>query len=75
MMNEEQIVEIWAAFKGYIDKKSVDAAAERYVDLLVDFGVEETELTAALGSDKDLDAAIHYYLEDEPEAEEPDDWE
>ena len=35
-MNEEQIQEVWTLFKEYLDKKHVETAAERYVDLLAD---------------------------------------
>jgi hypothetical protein len=74
-MDESQIVEIWTVFKEYVDKKNLDTAAERYVDLLADYGVEDHVLTAALGSDAVLDSAIHYYLEIDGDVEEDYDWE
>jgi hypothetical protein len=75
-MDESQIIEIWTVFKEYIDKKNVETAAERYVDLLADYGIEDHVLTAALGSDSALDVAIHYYLDiDKDEVEEDYDWE
>jgi hypothetical protein len=75
-MDESQIVEIWTVFKEYIDKKNVETAAERYVDLLADYGVEDHVLTSVLGSDAALDVAIHYYLDiDNDEVDEDYDWE
>lgn len=62
-MDETQIVDIWTVFKEYVDKKTVDTAAERYVDLLADYGVGDHVFMSALGSDATLDAAINYYLD------------
>jgi hypothetical protein len=74
-MDESQIVEIWTVFKEYIDKKNLDTAAERYVDILADYGIEDHVLTAALGSDAALDVAINYYLEIDNDIDEDYDWE
>ena len=73
MLNETQIGDIWLLFADYIDKKTLDAVAERYVDLLADFGVNDRTLQAATGVDGTLDSAIEYYLdEDEPEEDDDD---
>ena len=40
-MDESQIVDIWTLFKEYIDKKNVEVAAERFVDMLADYGVDD----------------------------------
>jgi hypothetical protein len=64
MLNETQIGDIWLLFADYIDKKTIDAVAERYVDLLADFGTTDRVLEAATGVDTTLDAAIEYYLDD-----------
>jgi len=64
MLNETQIGDIWLLFADYIDKKSIEAVAERYVDLLADFNTPDRVLEAATGVDSTLDAAIEYYLED-----------
>jgi hypothetical protein len=40
-MNDEQIQEIWMMFKEHLDKKHVETAAERYVDLLADYGIRQ----------------------------------
>jgi hypothetical protein len=76
-MNEEQIADVWNTFKNYLDKKHVDTAAERFVDLLADYGVDDITLQESLGTDKDLDTAIQYYLEDESEVlyDDEEDWE
>jgi hypothetical protein len=67
-MNESQIVEIWQLFKEYVDKKNVDLAAERYIDLLADYGVGDDTMTSVLGTDSTLDQAINYYLDLDQEA-------
>jgi hypothetical protein len=72
MLNESQIGDIWMLFADYIDKKQVEQAAERYIDLLADYGVSDKVLQSATGVDHTLDAAIDYYL-DEPEEDEGDD--
>jgi hypothetical protein len=73
-MNESQIVEIWQLFKEYIDKKNKDVAAERFVDLLADYGIGDDIMTAALGSDTQLDQAINYYLDLDEQDDDYDDW-
>jgi hypothetical protein len=72
MLNESQIGDIWLLFADYIDKKQIEVAAERYVDLLADYGVSDRVLESATGVDGTLDSAIEYYL-DEPDSEDDDD--
>jgi hypothetical protein len=74
-MNENQIADIWMLFKEYLDKKTIDLVAERYVDLLADNGISDKTLRSAIGYDESLDEAIEYYLgEDETQDEEEDEW-
>jgi hypothetical protein len=69
-MDESQIADVWMMFKEYLDKKQIATAAERYVDLLADYGVEDEQLKYLLGTDAVLDHAINYYLDlDEPDEE------
>lgn len=72
MLNETQIGDIWILFADYIDKKQLDGAAERYVELLADYGVADRVLQSAAGIDSTLDQAIEYYL-DEDESDGDDD--
>lgn len=65
MLNESQIADIWIMFKEYIDKKQLDIVAEKYVDLLADYGVRDEVLEEVIGTDNDLDDAINYYLEND----------
>ena len=75
MLNETQIGDIWLLFADYIDKKQLEAAAERYVDLLADYGVSDRTLQTATGVDSTLDQAIEYYLdEDSDEGDDEDDY-
>jgi hypothetical protein len=75
-MDEDQIVGFWTLFKEYIDKKAIEIAAERYIDLLADHGVADDILTNSLGTDSTLDDAINYFLDVEEENYEQDDpWE
>jgi hypothetical protein len=62
-MDDTQIVDIWTMFKEYIDKKHVEQAAERFVDLMADLGTEDQSMISALGHDASLDIAINYYLD------------
>ena len=64
-MDENQIIDIWSVFKEYIDKKSVEDVAERFVDTLVDYGVSDFTLRDCLGQDNTLDEAIKYYLDED----------
>ena len=65
MLNETQIGELWLTFVEYVDKKQLETIAERYIDLLADFGVNDRTLQNATGVDSILDQAIHYYLNDD----------
>ena len=62
-MNEEQIADVWLTIKEYLDKKHAEMAAERFVDLMADFGVTDQQFQDILGNDKMLDSAIVYYLD------------
>ena len=62
-MNEEQIADVWMLFKEYLDKKHVEMAAERFVDMLADYGLSDLAFQELLGNDTVLDTAINYYLE------------
>jgi hypothetical protein len=73
MLNETQIGDVWLLFADYIDKKVVDSVAERYVELLADFGVTDKVLGGATGIDGSLDNAIEYYLDEEVDEDEIDD--
>jgi hypothetical protein len=73
MLNETQVGDVWLMFIEYIDKKQVETVAERYIDLLADFGVSDKTLQDATGVDEILDQAISYYL-NEDEAPEDDDY-
>jgi hypothetical protein len=74
-MNEEQIIDVWNLFKNYIDKKQVEVIAEKFVDMLADYGVDDITMKELLGNDKDLDNAITYYLDLDNVDYEDDDWE
>lgn len=62
-MNEDQIADIWMMFKSYLDKKNIEMAAEKFVDLMADYGVDDIVFKELLGTDKHLDYAISYYLD------------
>ena len=62
-MNEEHISDIWTMFKEYVDKKQIELVAEKFVDLLADYGVSDETFKEVLGTDSNLDEAIGYYLE------------
>lgn len=62
-MDDEQIVNFWLCFKEFLDKKHIDLAAEKFIDTLADYGVDDIVLKEALGNDDHLDNAITYYLD------------
>lgn len=68
-MNEEQIAAIWLLLKEYIDESLVSEVGERYIDLLVDVGVNDNALKHSIGHDASLDEAIEYYLDDDEESD------
>ena len=51
MLNETKIGDIWLLFSDYIDHKQIELAAERYVELLADYGVNDKILQLATGND------------------------
>ena len=73
MLNETQIGDVWLTFIEYIDKKQQEVVAERYIDLLADFGASDRVLQAATGVDDILDQALSYYLNEDEDAEPEDD--
>jgi hypothetical protein len=76
-MNEEQIADVWMMFKEYLDKKHIEMAAERFVDLLADYGISDETFQELIGTDAHLDSAINYYLElddEETYEDEEEDW-
>ena len=60
MLESNKVIELWQFFKEYLDQKVI---AEKYVDLLADYGVPDEELQDAIGHDDTLDDAINYYLD------------
>ncbi len=66
-MNDNQIADVWLLFKEYIDKKILDTVADRYVELLADYGIADKTLESATGHDETLDKAIEYYLDETSE--------
>jgi hypothetical protein len=64
MLNETQIADVWLMFADYIDKKQAEIAAERFIELLADFGATDRTFLGTMGIDPTLDQAINYYLED-----------
>ena len=62
-MEANQIVDTWMIFREYLEKKQVELVAEKYIDMLADYGVSEESLLNSLGSDAHLDEAIRYYLD------------
>lgn len=73
-MREEQLADIWLLFKDYLDKKQIDIVAEKYVDLLADYGINDEILKELIGTDRYLDNAINYYLELDNNGLDEDDW-
>jgi hypothetical protein len=75
MLNEQQIGDIWVFFTEFIEKKQLETAAERYVDLLADFGTTDRVMQGAIGIDPVLDQAIEYYMDEESDEDDVDELE
>ena len=73
-MNEEHISDIWTMFKEYTDKKQIELVAEKYVDLLADYGVSDETFKEVIGADSYLDEAIGYYLDLDEVDDDEEDW-
>tara|TARA_B100000424_G_C22933168_1_gene496386 strand:- start:903 stop:1115 length:213 start_codon:yes stop_codon:yes gene_type:complete len=64
-MDEDTILDIWALFSDYIDKKQHVTVAGRFVDLLADLEVDVNVLKNTVGNYEELDTAIDYFLDEE----------
>ena len=73
-MNEDHIGDIWTMFKEYLDKKQIEVVAEKFVDLLADYGVSDETLKEVIGTDSYLDEAISYYLDLDNIDDDDEDW-
>lgn len=73
-MTEEQIIDTWGLFKEYVDKKQIEIVAEKFVDMLADYGVDDETFVSSLGSSNSLDQAINYYLDVDDDDEEEEDY-
>ena len=62
-MDLEQAIDVWNLFKEYVDKKQVELVAEKFVDHLADYGLDDQQMKELRGNDSHLDEAIGYYLE------------
>ncbi len=73
-MNEEHISDIWTMFKEYVDKKQMELVAEKFVDLLADYGVSDETFKEVIGTESNLDEAISYYLDLDSLDDDEEDW-
>ena len=73
-MNEEHISDIWTMFKEYVDKKQMELVAEKFVDLLADYGVSDETFKEVIGTESNLDDAISYYLDLDNVDDDEEDW-
>jgi len=73
-MNEEHISDIWTMFKEYVDKKQMELVAEKFVDLLADYGVSDETFKEVIGTDSNLDEAISYYLDLDNDDDDDEEW-
>ena len=73
-MNEEHISDIWTMFKEYVDKKQMELVAEKFVDLLADYGVSDETFKEVIGTDSNLDDAISYYVDLDNQDDDEEEW-
>lgn len=72
-MEEQQIFDIWDTFRDHIPEKGREAAANQFVDFLLNQDVDIETLEGVLGYDPHLDEAIELVLEENREEEEEED--
>lgn len=63
-MEEDQVADVWMIFKEYIDKKHLNAVAERYIKILLDHSVGDDVLRSVSEVDESLANAIASHLDD-----------
>ena len=72
-MDVEQAIDVWNLFKEYVDKKQIELVAEKFVDMMADYGIDDHQLKELVGNCSYLDEAIAYYLDiDDIDADEED---
>ena len=76
-MDASLIVDLWNTFRDSIEKKNLEATAERFIDTCADYGADDAQLRDAMGSCDVLDNAINYYLDIDTDSDDDqyDDWE
>jgi hypothetical protein len=72
-MDEELIIEVWEIFRDHVPEKTRAAAAEQFIDFLVDKDTDTDVLEGLKGYDPHLDDAIDLVLGDEEESDEDED--
>ena len=72
-MDLEQAIDVWNLFKEYVDKKQIELVAEKFVDMMADYGIDDHQMKELIGNCTYLDEAIAYYLDiDDIDADEED---
>lgn len=61
-MEEQLIFDIWETFRDHISKENRSAAADQFVDFLVEQDVDAKVLEGLLGYDPSLDESINSVL-------------
>ena len=72
-MDEGLIIEVWEIFRDRVPEKTRAAAAEQFIDFLVDKDTDTDVLEGLKGYDPHLDDAIDLVLGDEEESDEDED--
>ena len=49
-MDLEQAIDVWNLFKEYVDKKQIELVAEKFVDMLADYGIDDHQMKELLGT-------------------------
>jgi hypothetical protein len=75
-MNEDLIADIWTTISEHVPEKNRKDTAYEYVNVLLDYGIQQSVLEGLMGVDPFLDGAVEYALDDETagEPEEEEEW-
>ncbi len=60
------LIDLWLSVRDYIDKKYIEAASTKFVDVIADT-LGDAAVKELLNHDDDLDCAIDYYFDESDE--------
>jgi hypothetical protein len=66
-MQIDEAIEVWRSLKDYVHTKDRQAAADQFVSLMADLGIEDNDLWMLADTDHYLENAVRETLGSDPE--------